>query len=296
MKCLLKVMLVLVLLACGTRWVFAEDEDPDGLAAKLKQHYKLASPKLGLDGAAPFEPGTILTVERKGIVAFADKDQSYTSLCFSEFRNDRMHSPHSAACTRSALKPKLEIQPEDRVCVLSIDISNTYDSITFLLADCDVRHPKRPFGMYRAKLIFYFGRGSLINTTATKVEEVVGQVLSENVQGGKPQQKAAISNSGNRSENLTHKATPSKKSDSGVPAPGLGTGISNSSGPARSNPPGETATKNATAIRVGETVEKVQQSLGTPVSVTRLETKTVHVYPSIVLIFVDGKVSQILQF
>src|SRR6266567_1543747 len=101
-----KVASVLILLSLSCSWARGDVRDESGLVKALKEHYKLATSKLGTNGELQFEPGSILTVRKEGIMSFAEKDASFAELCPSVVHGGSVRPSHQAACTNLSPKSK----------------------------------------------------------------------------------------------------------------------------------------------------------------------------------------------
>ena len=317
----------LLVLGCSPAYALGTGEG--GLAAALKQHYKLASPRLNVHGVSSMNPGTVLVVQKDGIVAFEDADSSYARLCPSEFRGGRIHTPGSLACTSLAPKSKRFLKVSEPVCVTAIDVSEMSDAVTFYLATCDPRH-RQGFRSYRAEVVFRLSKGSVAQSSPLKIEQTIGRVLAEQVPEDRTASPAQAAKTGKPAGTAPPAATPppaatsqetatspeadsaghhaalqpaTKQSATKQPAdvPGSaadadtpGTANPQTSDPETSEPPQPDPT--VAGIAKHQTTDQVQSILGPPDSIADLGAKTLYVYPHLKVVFVDGKVSEIQQF
>lgn len=243
---------VLTAVVCFSVWA----ADESGLAEALRQHYKLASPRLSVNGDSTIEPGTILVVRKEGIVSFGDKDASYASLCPSEVEDGAVRAPRNPACTTLAPASRRLLKPSERVCLTAIDVAESLDTVSLFLATCNPSDLAHASGTNRAVVVFHFPKRSQAKITASKVEAVIGESLSENGADTPPPPDPVAA-------------------QAQLPPPGTAAG-----GP---------------IVAVGQTVEQVQAALGAPSVIAYSGVNMIYLYPSVKVIFHNGKVSNILQ-
>jgi len=262
-------MAAALLLLCGLT-AFAGEDGPDQLTAALKQHYKLATIKLGAAGDSTFEPGTILVLRKDGIVSFGEKDASYAALCPSEISGGVVHAPPSPGCTSLAPRSRRLLKPSDTVCVLAIDVAKMFDAVSFFLAPYNPNDAGRKCGGGRAMVVFRLPKSSSGKISPARIVDLIDQTLSET---GLPSQADAAPASGSVTGAVE------------VPA--------DSDRPADEPAAGEPAKGQTVAI--GQTVEQVRAILGPPITIAGLRTKTIYLYPTLKIVFNNGKVSSIQQ-
>lgn len=210
------------LLFCGT--LTQASGEAGGLAAQLRQHYRLATGKLDANGVPVIEPGKILTVRVEGIVGFAENVSSFVELCPSEFQAGELHVPKTAACTLTAPHKRRVFKVADPVCITAIDISELNDTVSLTLMACNRHHWGRSSGAYRALVVFRFPKSFVATASAARIEEVIGQVLYSGDADTSPETNAScdaplrpVSDAATPSARLQGKAAQSKK-DCGQPA------------------------------------------------------------------------------
>jgi hypothetical protein len=231
----------------------AEDSHEGNLAEALKQHYKLASPRLGAKGESLIEPRTILTVLKEGIVSFGDKDASYASLCPAEVEGNAVHAPRTPACTTLAPASRRILKVGDTVCVTAIEVSEARDLMSFFLATCNPGPTVGRQAISRTLVVFHFPRGQLARSTPANIEDFIGKTLSENL------------------------STSSADADLSAPSKPL----PDSPLHERSAPP---------RITTGQTVEQVEMALGPPAVIADVGTRLIYLYPNLKIVFRKRKV------
>ena len=302
------VVVLLLSLSCFAAW--AGESKGIGLAAALKEHYKLATSKLGTDGDLRFEPGTILTVRKEGIVRFENADFSFATLCPSKIRGGNVVAPHDVACTSLAPKGRRTFKLTEAVCVTAIDVNTALDQLSMLLATCEPYTTSSKSKTSRAMVVFSFPKGMLGTATPARVEAVIGETLSEGrddsaaqtASGAAAGKETAVADDKKEMppvEPVLGNAAPTddgKKNGAGAEAgsqPGAG-GIAPPSGAGQ---PCKTAPEGAAAkgpeVKKGMTMDQVTAIRGQPSRIADLHSKMIYFYPDLRVFFVDGKVSEV---
>jgi len=243
-----------------------------GLAEALKQHYRLAAVRLGVNGESGVEPGSILTVRKSGIVSFGEKDASYAALCPSELERGVVRTPRNPACASLAPASRRLLKVNDRVCVTAIDVAESQGTVTFFLVTCNPSDLAHRTVAGRAVVVFHLDVGKV---SAARTEELIGETLSED----EPQSAVA------------------PKTAAAAPPPPLAPDAAPAAGAAE--PPDFPTAPNpdteGQAVAVGQSADQVQAILGPPDLIADLGAKTIYLYPTLKIFFENGKVSRIQQ-
>jgi hypothetical protein len=306
------VVVLLLSLSCfATR---ADESKGIGLASALKEHYKLATSKLGTDGDLRFVPGTILTVRKEGIMSFENADFSFATLCPSKIRGGSVQAPRDVACTSFAPKNRRTFKIAESVCVTAIDVNTRLDQLSMLLATCDPYNTSAKSKTDRAMVLFVFPKGMLGKATAARIEEVIGETLSES-RGGVADQQASGAAAGKENtvaedkkemppvEPVLGNAAPADegKTSGGGAEAGSQAGSQPAAGgpasPSGAGQPCKTAPEDAPAkapeVTKGMTMDQVTAILGQPSKIADLHSKMIYFYPDLRVFFVGGKVSEV---
>jgi hypothetical protein len=313
-----QLLAVVALLALSCLIAQANEDTRGGLATALRQHYKLATSKLGADGRLTFEPGTRLTVKKEGIMSYETADTAVATLCPSMVKGGTVKSSADLACTKLAPVNRRAFRVSETVCVTAMDVNPAADELSMVLVTCDPYNPVPKNKTNRAVVLFVFPKGTLGKTTSAKIEEVIGQTLSEgrNETATKPGASAAASaEKENTVQGDTGPENDSKQQDPPKPAgsEGNGAGAGDTGDgpdqPGSAGQPGSQAeagepaqpaqpatadvAEKAKQVTKGQTMEQVTAILGQPSSIADLHTKIVYFYPNLRVFFVDGKVSEV---
>jgi hypothetical protein len=252
------------------------------LQEQLAAQYKLV--KMGSDtsGYSVVEAGTLLAVQKGGILAVPYSDKTILT---TKYEGGNVHTPSAVAVqarkalfghfsqTASVGQSTHLFAKGDKVYPTKIDVNVAKDSVTLSIVACDTCNKTDPPTYNKAQVQFQFPGGSLANASAGQVEDVIGQLLSissDDAQQGGDQgggQQAGNDQQGNNQQG----------GDQGA-----------AQGQAQAAPPAEPA-----QIEKGQTPDQVKAALGNPDKIINLGTKLIYVYKDIKVTFLNGKVSDV---
>jgi len=228
------------------------------LEEQLRAQYKVA--KFGTDasGLAITDPGTVLTVQKGGLLGVAPTNPA---MCASKFQDGELKAPNGF-CVAMVKQNSRLLQVGEKVYPFKIDVSLDKDKISFKIVECDSCNGVQEPSMYKTQVDFQFAKGSLKNASVPQIEDTISQVL---------------------------------QLDSGGDGPGGGNaqGSDNQGGQNQGaqNQPAEQAPPKT--IELGETRDQVVEALGQPEKIVNLGNKQIYVYKDIKVTFLGGKVSDV---
>jgi len=241
------------------------------LQEQLTAQYKLV--KMGSDtsGYSVVEKGTLLAIQKGGILGVPYSDQSVLS---TKYEGGAVHTPNGLLSKGIGFgMGKLGktqtthlFAVGDKVYPSKIDVNVGKDIVTLAIVACDTCNKTDPPTYNKANVVFQFPRGSLAAASAGQIEDTIGQLLSissddaqqgqgDQQQGGDQQQQGA---------------------DQGAQQP------------AAQQPAAEPA-----SIDKGMTTDQVQAAMGKPDKIVNLGTKTIYYYKDMKVVFLSGKVSDV---
>lgn len=255
------------------------------LQEQLTAQYKLV--KMGQDssGWSVVEEGTLLTIQKGGIIGVAYKNMATRT---ATFKDGTVHASDPTGIKNNSflkagcgLLHKCPSTPDtvndetttklfkvgDKVYAEKIDVNIPKDTVTVHIVACDTCNKTDPPSYNKAQVIFPFASGTLANASAGQVEDTIGQLFAigndDSQQGGGGQQ------GGNDQANQQ--------------------GGDQGGGQAQQQaPPPEPA-----QIEKGQTPDQVKAAIGVPDKIINLGTKQIYVYKDIKVTFVNGKVSDV---
>jgi hypothetical protein len=252
--------------------LLAGAQAPVSIQEQLAAQYKLV--KMGSDtsGYSVVEKGTLLAIQKGGILAVPYGDQNVLA---NKYEGGTIHAPSGIAMMgRKSIMGKFGKEQTthlfavgDKVYPMKIDVNVAKDTVTLGIVACDTCNKTDPPTYNKANVVFQFPKGSLANASAGGVEDVIGQVLSisNDDQGG--QQQGA---------------------DQGGPQGGQQAGADQGQQQQAEQPAAEPA-----SIEKGMTTDQVEAAMGKPEKKVTLGTKQIYYYKDMKVIFLSGKVSDV---
>jgi hypothetical protein len=264
----------LVLLASAIfPFTIASAQAPVSLQEQLTAQYKLV--KMGSDtsGYSVVEKGTLLAIQKGGILAVPYGDQNVLS---NKYENGTIHAPSGLSLMgRKSIMGKFGKEQTthlfavgDKVYPMKIDVNPAKDTVTLEIVACDTCNKTDPPTYNKANVVFQFPRGSLANAAAGGVEDTIGQVLT-------------ISND-------------DAQQDQGGGQQGADQGGGGQQ--AGGQDQGQQAQQPAAepqSIEKGMTPDQVEAAMGQPDKKVNLGSKQIYVYKDLKVTFLNGKVSDV---
>ncbi|HWO34001.1 MAG TPA: hypothetical protein VNO32_34830, partial [Candidatus Acidoferrum sp.] len=236
-------------------WI-AFAQAPVTLQEQLSAQYKPA--KMGSDsgGVAVVEPGTLLSVEKGGVLSVPWKA---LALCPAKFQENSLHAS-AGMCAAMVKSVSRYFQKGDRVYPTKIDVNVDKAKISFTVVACDSCNQVNPPTSMKGEVVFQFAKGYLEKASVGEVEDTIGQVF-------------AISSGDQQGQSGDRGQQPQESQPQ----------------PAQSEPQqAETQT-----IQLGMTTDQVQSSLGKPEKIFNVGSKQIYVYKDVKVTFLNGKVSDV---
>jgi hypothetical protein len=247
------------------------------LQEQLAAQYKLV--KMGSDtsGYSVVEKGTLLAIQKGGVLAVPYGDQNVPS---TKYEGGTIHSPNSLGLMgRKSIMGKFGKEQTthlfavgDKVYPTKIDVNLTKDSVSLGIVACDTCNKTDPPTYNKAQVVFQFPKGSLAAASAGQVEDTIGQVLG--ISSDDAQQSQGDQQQGG---------------DQGAQQQGGQQQGAQQAQPAAQDQPAA----EPQSIEKGMTPDQVQAALGKPDKIVNLGTKQLYVYKDLKVTFINGKVSDV---
>jgi hypothetical protein len=253
------------------------------LADQLNAQYNLV--KMGEDsnGAAVIEKGTVLKINKGGILSVPYTDQ--TSGMATKYQDGAVHSPNALGMkARGSLlghfgktQTTQFFQVGNKVYPSKIQVNADKDQVVLGIVSCDTCNNIDPPTYYKADVIFQFNKGQLAKMGAPQVEDAIAGLLAIDDSGDQ-----GNNNGGNGNDQGGNNGN-----DQGGGG-GNGGGNGNGGGQAQNQAPAEPA-----QIEKGMTPDQVKNAIGVPDKIINLGSKQIYVYKDIKVTFLAGKVSDV---
>ena len=243
------------------------------LQDQLLKTYKLV--KMGSDtsGYSVVEKGTLLAIQKGGILAVPYADQNVLA---NKYEGGTIHAPGGLSLMgRKSIMGKFGKEQTthlfavgDKVYPMKIDVNVAKDTVTLEIVACDTCNKTDPPTYNKANVVFQFPKGSLATGSAGGVEDVIGQVLSisNDDQGG---QQQGGDQGGQQQGGQQAGADQGQQQQADQPA------------------------AEPVNIEKGMTTDQVEAAMGKPDKKVTLGTKQIYYYKDMKVIFLSGKVSDV---
>jgi hypothetical protein len=255
----LGVIATVLVFASSLAW--AQGAAPPSLQDQLSAQYKLV--KTGRDGSgkAIIEPGTVLKIQKGGILGVGS---SSAVICPAKFENGDLKHPNGF-CANMVKSSSRYFAPGEEVYVVKLDVNTGKGQITLRLLDCDSCNGSQQPAYYKSEVVFQFPKGYLETASVPKVEDTIAQVFTIDDSGG---------------QQLPQGDPGAQSQQSGDPQP--------------QQQPAQPAQQQAPqSVEKGQTIEQVVALWGQPQKIVNLDTKTIYYYPDAKITFLNGKVSDV---
>jgi len=225
------------------------------LQEQLNAQYKLV--KMGSDsgGIAVVEPGTLLAIQKGGVLSVPWKA---VAVCPAKFQDNSLH-PSVGFCAGMVKSVSKYYQVGDKVYPAKIEVNLDKAKISFTVVACDSCNGVNPPTSMKGEVVFQFAKGYLEKANAGEVEDTIGQVF-------------AISDQDQQGQG----------NDAGQQQQG------GQQQPAQQEQQAEPQT-----IQLGMTTDQVQAALGKPEKIFNVGAKQIYVYKDVKVTFLNGKVSDV---
>lgn len=258
------------------------------LQEQLSAQYKLA--KMGSDssGYQVVEEGTLLAVQKGGILGLPYKSTIWPSATYQN-GTVKASAMQSAASGKAkdwgsklcGLTHKCPQTPDsasnetstklfkvgDKVYATKIDVKIDKDTVTMGIVSCDTCNKTDPPTYNKVNVIFQFASGSLAKAQAGEIEDTIGQLLA-----------------------ISDASQDQGQQDQGQQANDQGGQQQAAQGQAPAQPAQQAEPQT---IEVGMTPDQVTASMGQPDKIVKLTNKQIYIYKDMKVTFVGGKVSDV---
>jgi uncharacterized membrane protein YgcG len=253
------------------------------LEDQLKAQYNMA--KMGQDssGYSVVEAGTLLSVQKGGIIGVPYKNMATRTATFqdgtvhaSDATGVKNNSFLKAGCgllhkcptTPDALSGETEtklFKVGDKIYPTKIAVDLSKDIVTMSIVACDTCNNTDPPTYNKAQVAFKFASGTLAKGNVSQVEDTIGQLFA--ISNDDSQQQGGNDQGGQGGNN------------------GGGNGQGNSQGGG-----GQQQAAQPQQIEMGQTPDQVKGTLGNPDKMVNLGPKQIWVYKDLKVTFFNGRV------
>jgi hypothetical protein len=256
------ILVALVSMATLLQPLAANAQTPVSLQEQLNAQYKPAKMKSGFGGATVVEAGTVLAVQKGGVLSVPS---TALTTCSAKFQDNRLH-PSVGFCAAMLKNVSSYFQPGSKVYPLKIEVNPEKGKISFEVVACDSCNGGGSGSSMKGGVVFQFAKGYLETATAGTVEDTIGQVFSVSSDG----QDGGQNDDQNQGEPQAQ------------------------AGPQGGQPATQQqAQAEPQTIQLGQSIVQVLAALGKPEKIVNLGPKQIYVYKDLKVTFLDGKVSDV---
>lgn len=251
------------------------------LQDQLTKEYKLV--KMGSDtgGYSVVEEGTVLAIQKGGILAVPYSDSSDFK---TKYQDGQIHGPGglSVMGRKSVLGHFGKEQTThlfakgDKVYPTKIDVNLAKDSVTLGIVACDTCNKTDPPTYNKAEVVFQFPKGSLANANQASIDKVIAEVFTVSKDDSKDDKGG---NKGGQQQG----------------AQGQGGQDQGQQGAQDQGQQGGDQQQQAEPVSIekGMTPDQVIDAMGQPEKKVTLGVKQIYYYKDMKVIFMNGKVSDV---
>jgi hypothetical protein len=163
---------LLVLILATTILATPARSQAPSLQEQLNAQYK--SVRIGADGAIVGDPGTLLAVQKGGIIAVPWKA---LAKCPAKFHDNEMH-PSTGFCANMMKNVSGVFKKGAKVYPVKVDVDLAKAKITMQVVRCDSCYNDSVQNAMKGEVVFEFTKGYLEKASAGEVEDTIGQVFA----------------------------------------------------------------------------------------------------------------------
>ena len=166
-------LIIAILLAGFQPWrsPAAQTAPASSLENELKAHYKLTKTGTDSAGFAIVEPGTVLIIQKGGILGVPPTNPSIVS---ATFQNGELRSPEGQAVSGTRFLPVGE-----KIYITKIEANLKSDRVALMIIECDSCNGAQKPSFYKSAVVFQFPKDYLAGAAIDQIEDVISQVLPE---------------------------------------------------------------------------------------------------------------------
>jgi len=252
------------------------------LQDQLVAQYKLV--KIGSDtgGYSVVEEGTVLAIQKGGILAVPYSDASDFK---TKYQDGAIKSPGGLSVVgRKSIMGRFGKEQTthlfakgDKVYPTKIDVNVSKDNVTLGIVACDTCNKTDPPTYNKAEVVFEFPKGSLASATADSVQKIIAQVFTVSKDDSKDDKG---DKKGDDKGGQQQAAGQDQGQQQGAQDQGQQQGA-------------DQPAAEPVSIEKGMSVDDVEAAMGKPDKKVTLGSKQIYYYKDMKVIFLNGKVSDV---
>ncbi len=236
------------------------------LQEQLSAQYQLAKVSGDSSGYSVANPGTLLAIQQKGVLAVPWKA---LALCPAKYQDNNFH-PSVGFCAGMLKDVSRYFKVGDKVYPTKIDVNLNKGKISITVVSCDSCNGIDPPTSMKGEVQFQFAKGYLEKAGVGDIEDLIGKVflISNDDQQGQ----------GDQGQQDQQQASAPPPRQQGSP---------------RQQAPQQQQQSEPQTVQLGMTIDQVLGVLGQPNKIFNLGAKQIYVYTDVKVTFQNGKVADV---
>ena len=173
------------------------------LQEQLSAQYQVAKVKADSSGYGIVDPGTLLTIQKSGVLAVPWKAMA---LCPAKYQDNAFH-PSVGFCAGMLKDVSRYFQKGEKVYPTKIDVNVNKAKVSLTVVACDSCSGTNPATSMKGEVVFQFAKGYLEKAGVGDVEDAIGKVFliaEENQQNDNQQSQGNGSKRSSRKHNCNN--------------------------------------------------------------------------------------------
>jgi len=121
---------------------------------------------------AQYEPETVLTIQKEGILGVALSSK----VCPARYQDGTLNRPDASCAT--AAKPSRALTVGENISPSKIEVDLAKERISFGIVGCDSCNTGTQSSSYKSQVDFQFGKGYLEKASVSQIEDTISEVLA----------------------------------------------------------------------------------------------------------------------
>jgi hypothetical protein len=187
-KAIIPTAVLVTVAALAGRGLDAQDVPAAGLQSQLQVQYKLATTGTDASGVELLEPGTVLVVQKAGLLGVAPTS---ALLCAANYQDGSLQAP-GGLCKTMVSNYSRYLEVGEKVYATKIAVDLKKEKISFTIIECDSCNGATQPSSYKSEVAFQYPKGYLEGAQVSQIEDVVSQVLAVDTGSTPAQQQTAM--------------------------------------------------------------------------------------------------------
>jgi hypothetical protein len=182
---IIQVAVLLIVAVLPGRGVQAQDAPAARLQSQLQAQFKLASIGSDVNGVQILEPGTVLVIQKGGLLGVVPTS---AIVCAANFKDNNLQTP-GGLCKAMVTNYSRFLQSGEKVYPTKIAVDLKKERISISVIECDSCNGVTQPSSYKSEVAFQFPKGYLEGADVGQVGDVINQVFTSDTGNADTQQQ-----------------------------------------------------------------------------------------------------------